>query len=50
MGMSYGHGVAEDKQEMISLIRSAVARARRQRYVRAWRSAWHTHPLGQTLT
>ena len=26
------------------------ARGRRQRHVRAWaRTAWHTHPLGQTL-
>jgi aryl-alcohol dehydrogenase-like predicted oxidoreductase len=27
IGMSYGYGPAADKQEMISLIRSAVARA-----------------------
>ena len=26
MGMSYGYGPAQDKQEMISLIRSAVER------------------------
>jgi quercetin dioxygenase-like cupin family protein len=53
MGMSYGYGPAHDKKEMISVIRSAVEPARALgvsvTFEPGARTAWHTHPLGQTL-
>src|SRR5260221_531773 len=44
MGMSYGYGPSADKQEMISLIRSAVEQG--GHFLRYRRGVWPVHERG----